>query len=110
MEDNFRYITLFDELGFESIIDITCDDAVRAEAVLYDKDDPQKEIIQLINKLSLRARFNPHRSPEIWVFWSEVDEKTLFKSAEENPQAMADLIRNKGVNVFRSSKQKQVIE
>ena len=110
MEDNFRYITLFDNLGFESIIDITCDDAVRAEAVLYDKDDPQKEIIQLINKLSLRARFNPHRSPEIWVFWSEVDEKTLFKSAEENPQAMADLIRNKGVNVFRSSKQKQVIE
>lgn len=110
MEDNFRYITLFDELGFESIIDITCDDAVRAEAVLYDKDDPQKEIIQLINKLSLRARFNPHRSPEIWVFWSEVDEKTLFKSAEENPQAMADLIRSKGVNVFRSSKQKQVIE
>lgn len=110
MEENFRYITMFDNLGFESIIDITCDDSVRAEAVLFDKDDPQKEIHQLISKLTLRAKFNPHCSPEIWIFWSDIDETMLFKSATENPQAMADLIRSKGVNVFRSAKQKQVIE
>lgn len=110
MEENFRYITLFDNLGFECIIDITCDDAVRAEAVLYDKDDPQKEIMQLINKLSLRARFNPHRNPEIWVFWSDINEETLFRNAEKNPQGMADLIRKNGVNVYKSEKTKNIID
>lgn len=110
MSDNFRYITLFDNLGFESIIDITCDDAVRAEAVLYDEPDPLKGITSLVSSMTLRARFNLHRSPEIWVFWSDVDEDSLFKMAKENPQAMADLIRSKGVSVYKSIKTKRVIE
>lgn len=107
---SFRYITLFDSEGFESIIDITCDVHHRAEAALCDEEDPQKEIAALINKMTLRARFNPQRSPEIWVFWSDIDEKTLYKSACENPQMMADLIRSKGVKLYGDAKTKRVIE
>lgn len=107
---SFRYLTLFDNLGFESIIDITCDNASRAEAVLYDEDDPEKKITSLVNKMTLRARFNPHRNPEIWIFWSDVDENTLFTAAQISPQEMANLIRSKGVSVYISTKVNTVIE
>lgn len=106
-EDSFynnRYVTLFDNEGFESIIDITCDDTERMTAALEDKKDPELEIYSLIHTMKLRATFNPHRNPEIWIFWSHIDEETLWKISQENPQTLADLIREKGVNVTKSSK------
>lgn len=109
--DNNRYITLFDNEGFESIIDITCDNVEKVTAALEDAEDPEKKIHSLINTMTLRARFNPHRNPEIWVFWSHIDTDTLWKASQENPQQMADLIRKKGVNIFGlKSKKKNVIE
>lgn len=112
MENNYRYVTMFDNEGFESIIDITCDMFTKTNAILHDEPDPEKNIYSLIHRMTLRATFNPHREPEIWIFWSDLDEKTLYDSAVENPQMMADLIRQKGVNVYRTSlsKRKRVIE
>lgn len=115
-EDGFdskyhRYVTLFDNEGFESIIDITCDDMEKMSAALEDREDPENEIYSLINTMTLRALFNPHRNPEIWVFWSHIDEKTLWKVSQETPQQLADLIRKIGVSVTKpKSKKTNVIE
>lgn len=113
MEDNsenFRYVAMFDSLGFESIIDITYDELSRVESVLNDEKDPLNDIQSLISKMSLRARMNSHRNPEIWIFWSDVDENTLVYMAKQSPQIMADLIRSKGVSVFKSGTSENVIK
>lgn len=108
---NNRYVTLFDNEGFESIIDITCDETEKITAALEDRENPEKEIYSLINTLTLRARFNLHRKPEIWVFWSHIDTDTLWEISQENPQQLADLIRDKGVKIFALKKNKKnVIE
>jgi hypothetical protein len=106
---SLRHIALFDCLGFESIIDITCDENHRIECLIHDEEDPQKGIISLINKITLRARMNPQRLPEVWIFWSDIDSDTLMKSANENPQMMANLIREKGIKIFTTPKEKSVI-
>jgi len=39
----YRYITLFDDEGFEGIIDITCDDHRKIEAAIMNEPNPEKE-------------------------------------------------------------------
>ena len=107
---SYRYITMFDNLGFECVIDITCDTSHRAEAVINDEPDPQTKIVSLVNKMILRAKFNTHRNPEIWIFWSDISEKDLFDACEQSPQQMADLIRSRGTNLYKMPKTKTVIE
>lgn len=106
-----RYVTLFDNEGFESIIDITCGNMEKMSAALEDREDPENEIYSLVNTMTLRARFNPQRNPEIWVFWSHIDEETLWKVSQETPQQLADLIRKIGISVVKpKSKKTNVIE
>jgi hypothetical protein len=58
-----------------------------------------------LQAMTLRARFNPQRNYEIWTFNAaeELDEDTLWRYAEENPQALADLIRKNGKCLYKQS-------
>jgi hypothetical protein len=105
----YRYITLFDNLGFEGIIDITCDKQMKAEAALHDEPDPEIEMNKTVKYMVFRARANPQRTPEVWMFWSDVDEKILWEYSQESPQALADLIRKDGFCVFKTPKPASVI-
>lgn len=109
MSYTYRYLTLFDNLGFEGIIDITCDDSHKVEAAIHNDPDPEIEINKTAKYMVFRARANPQRTPEVWIFWSNVEDKTLWKLSQESPQMLADLIRKTGVNIFKTPKPDNVI-
>lgn len=104
----YQYVAYFDCLGFECIVNVTSYERKRLLADISG-DEKDRPAPFNMHHLMMRARFNPQRSPEIYVFTSEVDQATLWEAAEENPQQMADLIRNVGRCVWKSSKQESVI-
>jgi hypothetical protein len=57
----------------------------------------------------LRAQFNQHRGPEIWIFESTMSEEELKQIADDNPQLLADSIRRLGEPVYRVPTGKAVI-
>lgn len=101
------FIAYWDNLGFETIIDLTEQDKKAMWASLAEKDPPKRLPVGL---LIMRAKANPQRFPEIWTFQSELDEKTLTKYSTEYPQELADLIREHGTKVFATHREKEVIK
>lgn len=101
MSDLRTYVTLFDISGFESIIDITSMEETHIVRKLTEEDYTSSgEASALVGRMCMRARFNGHRKSQVWGFQSEIDQKTLTTAAEENPQGMANLIREKGAELF----------
>jgi hypothetical protein len=92
-----KFITYFDILGFECLVDITSYERHRLLAEISGAE--VKSPVNL-NHMMMRARFNPQRNPEIWIFTSTVDEAILSKLAEDDPQALVDMIREHGHNVW----------
>lgn len=92
-----KYLAYFDCLGFESIFDCTA----------YERDQVWSALCSTAPKISLplgamlwRARANPQRSPEIWIFHSDLSREDLMSLAEHSAQALADAIRSTGTSVF----------
>jgi len=56
-----------------------------------------------------RARANPQRSPEVWIFWSDIDEKVLWDASQKSPQEFADLIRANGSDVYVTPRKKEKV-
>lgn len=101
-----QFVAYFDSLGFECIVDITSSERRQLlQTIQGVKPTPDLNL----HAMMLRARFNPHRSPEIWIFESDVSEQKLRELAETDPQMMANLIRKNGHAVFLSSKQEKKI-
>jgi hypothetical protein len=96
----YRYITIFDDEGFEGIIDITCDNNRKIEAAILDEPNPEIEVNKTVKYMVFRARANPQKSPEVWIFWSDIDEKVLWDASQESPQQLVDLIRANGSDVY----------
>jgi hypothetical protein len=107
--ENFRvFVASWDCLGFESIIDITKLERAYLMSSLKNEDiTPPSSILR---NMILRARFNTHRSPQIWSFRSNMSQDSLWSIATESPQALADLIKTHGEKVFGEVPQKRVIE
>jgi hypothetical protein len=55
-----------------------------------------------LQAMTMRARFNPQRNYEIWTFNTEesLDEDTLWSYAETDPQALVDMIRDRGKRLY----------
>jgi hypothetical protein len=98
------YICMWDETGFEVIRDVS---SWERQAFL-DKLAGQKTAPAPVNlqALTMRARFNPQRAYEIWTFntTEDLDELTLWSYAEENPQALVDMIRDRGQQLYANAK------
>jgi len=106
-EKDRKFLAYFDTEGFECLRDITKDEHEQTIAKLKGETAPDR--IGL-HQMILRARYNPQRFPEIWVFTSSVGETTLQDLAQNEPQMLADLIRSHGVKVYGDKQQKRVIE
>lgn len=102
-----KFIAYWDSLGFECIIDIGKIEKENLVAIMSNK--PETNLDTMLRNMILRARFNPQRFPQIWMFNSNVDQKTLWQAAEETPQAIADLIKQHGTKVYGDQPQKAVI-
>ena len=96
----------FDTLGFEWIFDISDYEKKKFWAAL--KGDTKVDM-PIPRYAILRAQANPQRFPEIWAFESEISRAELEEYARDNPQVLADAIRNCGQNVFKTHKPETVI-
>jgi hypothetical protein len=105
-KDNI-FVAYWDCNGFECIVDVTSYERKKLLAEI--KGESIKMPVSLTH-LTMRARFNPQRSPEIWLFTSEVNEATLQKVAEEDPQMLVDLIRSHGKCLWKNKHQEGVIK
>jgi hypothetical protein len=99
------YLFMWDQYGIEAIVPISqYEDQQKLDliAVLCGKPVGHNPLFHIINHMILRARYNPERRYEIYAI--DCDENITLDALEEswkdNPQAMANLIREKGVSLF----------
>jgi hypothetical protein len=91
---------MWNENGFEVIKDCT-----KWERDTFLNTIAGKELTPApvnLQAMTMRARFNPQRHYEIWTFNTEesLDEDTLWRYAEDNPQALGDMIRARGKRLY----------
>jgi len=94
------YICMWDCNGFETIVD--CSSWERESLLNTIAGKTLKPAPVNLQALTMRARFNPQRNYEIWTFNTveEIDEEKLWSYADENPQALVDMIRNNGKRLY----------
>lgn len=104
------FIAYWDCLGFECIVDCTTWERQTLLNEIAGKD--LKPAPVNLYAMMMRARFNPQRNPEIWSFTTtdDITESELKDIAEEDPQHLVNLIREKGKCLYSLPKQKAVIE
>lgn len=110
------FIFSWDITGIEAVIPVDDYDdyeKVNTWNALIDKELERNPLTSIIQHLILRARSNPQRHYEIYSVTSKEDMSadTWTKLWKESPQAMADLIRERGNKMYsdRSSERTQVI-
>jgi len=99
---------MWDERGFEVLKDCTSWERQTMLDTIAGKD--LKPAPVNLHALMMRARFNPQRSYEIWTFntTEEINEETLWQLADENPQALVDMIRERGKELYRAAATQEV--
>lgn len=105
-----QFVVMFDRTGVDTLI--PCDEMKTREMLEWLGGKPHKsELAYHVNIALMRARYNPHRSPEVWVYETEDDfeESEMRGMWDESPQGMADLVRKKGKCLFKSPRDKQLI-
>ena len=98
------FICMWDENGFENITDCTKWERESLLNTIAGKDLTPAPVN--LQAMTMRARFNPQRAYEIYTFNTvdEFDEESLWEIANENPQALVDLIREKGNRLYGNAK------
>jgi hypothetical protein len=105
-EQGELYLAYWDSLGFECVINLSAHEKRSMWTVLKGQEPSKLPLHPML----MRAKANPQRKPEIWTFWSCVDQETLLQYAEDEPQALADTIRRLGKAVFVTPRQKELIK
>ena len=95
---------MWDERGFETLKDCTKWERDTFLNTIAGKDLTPAPVN--LQAMMMRARFNPQRAYEIWTFNTveEFDEEALWEIANENPQALVDLIRRNGKQLYSNAK------
>lgn len=101
-EGSHKFLLFWDIFGLESAINLDQIVQHRTEAVLKDEQPTEPDLVALINMLELRARFNPDRQYELYAIglpahYTQDEVHDLF---EQDAQAMADLVRSRGVKLL----------
>lgn len=97
------YILSWDCYGLESCINATELEQERIMDILSDKQPTQNQSVgQILSLLTLRARFNTQRHYEIYAIdvVDDIKKEDLVYQFEKNPQGMAELIRERGRQLF----------
>lgn len=95
--------------GFECIRDITKFESFEEDnfaLLLQGKEEKTDELGRFIHMLQLRARFNPQRNYEIYAIKTSPDftEEYFNTMADDDPQMLVDLIRDRGVELYSDRK------
>ena len=108
------YIFAWDEFGIESIVPITEYehwDKQQLMEMLRDKPRRRNPLDLIVRNLILRAQVNAQRHYEIYAIdcEKEMDEKFWRRSWAEDPQGMADIIRERGHKLFSARRTQQPV-
>jgi hypothetical protein len=120
------FLLSWDMTGLESLIDLTTleklheqEEKVRMMAILSDPEarDPGNQsgsvLNQIVQNILLRARVNSQRHYEVYTIQTApgVTEKDLWDMFNNDPQTAAELIRERGNQLYsdRVNKRTQVI-
>mgnify|MGYP003660874413 FL=1 len=106
-----QFITMWDTLGFECIVDITSYERAKLLHVIKGEDSELKPPVSVYHLL-IRAKANPQRFPEIWTFTTteDITEESLLEISKDDPQMLVDMIRDLGHNLYTAPKQEAVIQ
>ena len=108
------FIFAWDEFGIESIVPITEYehwDKQQLMEMLKDKPRRRNPLDLIVRNLILRAQVNAQRHYEIYAIdcEKEMDEKFWRRSWAEDPQGMADIIRERGHKLFSARRTQQPV-
>lgn len=108
------FIFSWDIYGIESIVPISKYehwDQEQLMSLLRDGTTKKNPLDGIIRSLILRARYNPQRHYEIYAIKCDgsLDEEFWKKEWEENPQFTADLVREKGLQLYSDRQTKKPI-
>ena len=99
------YLVYWCEEGLESVIPITEYEQVDRDntfRVLNNQEPIRNPVNSLVQNMILRARYNTQRHYELYAIDCDInitkqDLETMF---EDNPQSMADLVRERGEKLY----------
>lgn len=101
MSEGNIYLLSWDCYGIETVVNVT---ELDKEAMWAELSDQQlnRGIGSMLHAIMLRARFNPHRHYEIYTVTVDenITEEDLRQMFEDNPQGMAELVRERGRKIF----------
>lgn len=108
INESDTYLAYWDMLGFEYVVNVTKLMEERVLAKLSDEEVPSQVPL---TALKLRALFNGHRAPEIWLFRADkgLSEDEIRQFSIDNPQYLVDFIRKNGDCLYKTSRSNQVI-
>ena len=106
-----QFITMWDTLGFECIVDITSYERAKLLHDIKGGNSDLKSPVSVYHLL-IRAKANPQRFPEIWTFTTteDITEESLLEISKDDPQMLVDMIRDLGHNLYTAPKQEAVIQ
>ncbi len=103
------FIFSWDENGIESIVPITQYeqwDIQNLIKILKDQPTERNPLNSIIQRLILRAKFNTQRHYEIYAIDcdTDLDEQFWVQQWNSEPQATADLIRDRGLKLYSNKR------
>ena len=101
-----RFLVMWCNEGLETLINITKNEQENIISVLKDEGIRHANPIQY---MILRARYNPQRHYEIYVFDSELGEEDIRSMFESNPQVIVDAIREIGHQLYSDRETKRPV-
>ena len=109
------FIFSWDQLGIEAIVPITqyeFHDQENTIRLLKEQPRIRNPLDSIVRGLLLRARFNTHRHYEIYAIdcAEGMDEKFWRQQWDEYPQETAELIRERGHELYSDRAQKDSIK
>lgn len=101
------FVLSWDNTGLEACVNLTELEQQQMWKILKGEKENSNQgrdhsINSILNMLMLRARFNTQRHYEIYAIDVDetLDEQDLREMFDDNPQGMADLIRDRGRELY----------
>jgi hypothetical protein len=100
------FLASWDCHGLESLLDLDMIGGLEMWEVLKTTSEPRwprtRPINQIVTSLMLRARANPQRNYEIYIFTVQagITEDEITEMFNSSPQYSAELIRKRGTKVY----------
>lgn len=97
-----QWCVLFDNEGLDTLVPWGELAADRMMTKLSGGEMSSANPQHIVSRMMLRARFNLQRFPEVWTYQTDedIEYEDMRSLWEDSPQYMADLIREKGDQLF----------